>query len=114
MWRTQKPILGRSLAELFDVPPTRWGLRGDPPLWQALAQGALHEDWPASPADLTATLERLFENVTAYPLNHAEPVYVAACDQGGLSAGLVSPAFWRETVLPLLQERYARAPHVEL
>jgi len=84
-------------------------LRGDPLLWQALANATESHPWPPSTEQLQADFTRLFEQLTGFPLSHQAPIYLREYDQGGLSAGKVSPAYWREAVLPLLLARFAQA-----
>lgn len=93
------------LSELFAIPP-RWQLRGDPVLWQKMAQASESLPWPSSPEQLTASFSQSFKALTGTSLAHNGIVYLPAFDQGGLSGGQVSPADWRETVLPWLQARY--------
>lgn len=98
-------------AALFAPAPRRWGLRGDPHLWDMLAAAAA--DWPP-PAD-AAALERdlaaAFRAVVGQDWNGDEPIPVAALAKpwGGMSNGMVDPRWWRQTGVPLLLSRLAAA-----
>ena len=99
-----------ALATLFaDRTGVWWGLRGDPPLWQAIEDRFDSEPLPASPDALRAVIEEAFLALTGSPIDSEEHIYVEAFERGGMSSGLVSPKFWRETALPLLTERWRDA-----
>jgi hypothetical protein len=65
--------------------------------------------FPQTEAEFIALLERTFEELTGSPLSSADDIYVEKYAHGGMSSGYVSPAFWRETALPLLLTRYAES-----
>jgi len=60
---------------------------------------------PATPEGLTSVIAEAFEELTGFPLSHADPIYVEKYNHGGMSSGYVQPRFWRETPVPLLQGR---------
>lgn len=60
---------------------------------------------PATPEGLASVIEGAFEELTGFPLSHADPIYVERYSHGGMSSGYVQPKFWRETAVPLLQGR---------
>jgi general secretion pathway protein I len=97
-----------TMAVLFVGRPARWGLRGDPPLWDALAADLAALPLPATPAECKALLEERFALLTGAPIAQREDILVPAFRHGGMSSGYVSPAFWRRTALPLLLRRHAR------
>ena len=105
--------MSRDLASLFDPPPPNWGLRGDPELWAAmrgLAAGTRVADRAAAETALTA----LFAGLAGTPLDSDAPALPLPLPlplsgdrpSGGMSTGMVSPAFWRDTGLPLLLSRF--------
>lgn len=98
-----------TLAELFYPEPTRWGLRGDPGLWAALADrlGAL--PLPEDEETFAALLSASYAQLTGPDVTPDGEVTVPAFDRGGLSGGRIDAGFWHETALPLLRERYAAA-----
>lgn len=97
--------------DLFDPPPATWGLRGDPHLWHALRDRFAGHPLPGDSAELAAAVEAAFRDIVGQGWTGETPVAVAALrsDRGGMSNGLVSPPWWRETALPLLAERWRAA-----
>ncbi len=92
-----------TVASLFQDKPGQWGLRGDPYLWQEMADHFAHTPLPATAAELRALLETAFETLTGYPLSTDEKFFfIERFSHGGMSSGLVAPAFWRDKALPLL------------
>ena len=97
----------RTLADLFEPPPSRWGLRGDPYLWQAMAVEFGNQAVPASESELEALLGDIFAKWVGQPISSSDrSIFVPKFSHGGMSSGHVSPAFWRDTALPLLRERF--------
>lgn len=96
----------RTISDLFQQQPHRWGLRGDPHLWRAMQQRLAHMPFPPNAAELRMLIERTFEVLTGSPISAQEPFYVERFSHGGMSSGYVVPEFWRTTALPLLIERY--------
>jgi len=101
---------GPSWADaLFDVPPARWGLRGDPHLW-----ADLHADLRAVPAPpgsreaMAALLTDRLHRLGGVDLRAAgdDPVRVPRFGTSGMSGGYVAPAFWRDVAVPLLSDRW--------
>jgi len=95
------------LSELFKEEPLRWGLRGDPFLWRDMERTLRGISFPQTEAQFIALIERTFEQLTGARISSADHIYVEKYAHGGMSSGYVSPAFWRETALPLLRARYA-------
>ncbi len=99
----------RFVSELFVDRPQRWGLRGDPPLWDALLQHFAGITIPCSAADLSALVEAAFESLTQHAIAETQPFYIEKYARGGMSNGMVSPEFWRQHGLPLILARQGRA-----
>lgn len=99
--------MGRTfaVAALFRDEPQRWGLRGDPYLWREMRQHLEGVGCPATSEALTSVIGEAFEELTGFPLSHADPIYIEKYSHGGMSSGYVNPRFWRETAVPLLQGR---------
>lgn len=92
--------------DMFEPRPTRWGLRGDPLLWDAL-EASLEPLEPSDIDDIEAHLRALYAKLVGEPLTEADtPVEVERFKMGGMSSGMVSPTFWREEGIPLLVSRF--------
>jgi hypothetical protein len=100
-----------AVAALFQDEPRQWGLRGDPYLWREMREHLEGVGCPATPERLASIIEEAFEELTGFPISHADPIYLEKYSHGGMSSGYVNPKFWRETAVPLLQARLsARRP----
>ena len=96
-----------TIAELFRPEPFRWGLRGDPYLWRDMQQRLAAVGRPATEDELVATIAAMFEELTGHAISHADCIHLEKYSHGGMSSGMVSPEFWRNTAIPLLRQRYA-------
>ena len=97
---------------LFDPPPGTWGLRGDPGFWAEMRDHLAAHPLPPESGTLSAMIADSFAALTGVALSDAsDALPVPRLDQGrgGLSAGLVSGPFWRDTAVPLLLSRHAQA-----
>ncbi|WP_203136515.1 macro domain-containing protein [Microbacterium sp. JZ31] len=96
-----------STGGLFDPEPSQWGLRGDPHLWRALLTRLATVARPGTREELEALIRSAAEEILGGALAEEAPIYVAAFDPGhGMSAGSVSPGWWRQTGIPLLLDRF--------
>jgi hypothetical protein len=94
---------------LFDDQPARWGLRGDPYLWQDLHTALRgYRQAPASRAELARILTRQLRDLAGLDLSDPDdgPVRVPRYPTSGMTGGFVAPAFWRDVAVPLLLERW--------
>ena len=96
----------KTIGDLFQQKPGQWGLRGDPHLWQEMADHFADTPLPDSTERLEQLLTQLFESLTGQPITAEKFIAVERFPRGGMSGGMVSPEFWRETVVPLLLTRY--------
>ncbi|MGW4161376.1 hypothetical protein [Streptomyces sp. NPDC004788] len=98
------------VSELFDPAPGRWGLRGDPFVWQALRDTLSGADVPPSAEAVAGLLRATFEELVEVDLlgEPAPHVYRQRYAHGGMSSGMVHLDMWRHTLLPLLVERAGR------
>ena len=96
----------KTLASLFEDVPMRWGLRGDPHLWQEMKATLGDATYPATEEQFAALLEATYQHLTGTPLTDPDPVFVERHSHGGMSSGYVSPQFWADTAIPLLRARY--------
>jgi hypothetical protein len=100
----------RPLDALFEPPPDRWGLRGDPHVWRELQSRLAGRDRPATPTELVDLLRSTFRDVVGvdpFADDAPEQVYRAEFAHGGISSGTVSLSTWRERLIPLLEARAA-------
>ena len=97
------------LAAVFRQYPNRRGLRGDAQLWYAMERRAAAVPLPANGDALAAHVHAEFVQHTGRALTPGEPFFVKGLDHGGISGGMVTPAWWLDTALPLLRERLAAA-----
>lgn len=95
------------VSDIFEDEPSQWGLRGDPYLWRELKARLDAMDMPETPEQLKSMIEKEYEMVTGYSINHQECFRVEKFAHGGLSSGGISPAFWHERGIPMLVNRHA-------
>ncbi|MCC6436792.1 MAG: hypothetical protein IT196_17290 [Acidimicrobiales bacterium] len=96
--------------ELFIEPPPRWGLRGDPFLWQELHERLLDLPRPASADAFTELLRLELRALCGLDVlaERRPSLRIERYPEGGRSGGLVSPAAWRDELVPLLAGRFDR------
>ncbi|MBW6437456.1 hypothetical protein KZ829_27360 [Actinoplanes hulinensis] len=97
-----------SLGDLFDPPPLRWGLRGDPHLWQAMRRRFADDDLPADKQALEKAVETAFEEITGARMGDGTgvvrmPEYRIG---SGMSDGMVSGEWWHTSARVLLRDRW--------
>ncbi len=97
------------VADLFQDKPWQWGLRGDPYLWQEMANHFAGTPLPDTAAQLEQLLSQAFETLTGQPITAEKFVAVERFPRSGMSGGMVSPEFWRETAVPLLLKRFTES-----
>lgn len=101
------------VGDLFERHPVQFGMRGDLYLWQALRSEFAGTPVPSSWFELRRIVIEAVERIIGQPLNaHADPVsvYVAEFDPGsGMSAGQVHMAWWVNTGIPILLDRFEAA-----
>ncbi|AYQ92268.1 hypothetical protein [Burkholderia gladioli] len=97
----------QDFSSLFEPPPAQWGLRGDPHLWEAMRAALRGQALPASAEALEASIAERYLDLTGQALDLPDRLHVPAFAHGGMSSGMISPRFWRDTALPLLRARLA-------
>lgn len=107
--RKDKNDVAKTMDALFRPRPRRWGLRGDPFLWDELSSLLAHMPLPVAASQFVGLIERSFLQLTGHPFSSVEPFFVERLAHGGMSSGHVSPEFWRLEALPLLLRRYERS-----
>ena len=100
----------KQVDDLFDPEPTRWGLRGDPWVWQAMRDHLAGAYLPPSLGEVEAMLYAAFNRLVAVDLaTEIEPsVFREEFAHGGMSSGGIHLETWRVDLIPLLVDR-ARA-----
>ena len=93
-------------ADLFEQRPLRWGLRGDPHLWQELQAHFASSPLPEKASELQQQLGAAFHLLTGASLSTQGSVRVERFPTLGMSGGLVSVDFWRESAVPFLLSRF--------
>jgi hypothetical protein len=95
------------VADLFDPEPDRWGLRGDPWVWQAMRNHLGDTYLPPTLAEVERMLYAAFNRLVGVDLaTEMEPsVYRAEFAHGGMSSGHIHIETWRVDLLPLLVDR---------
>jgi hypothetical protein len=107
---------GLKVTALLEPQPGRWGLRGDPHLWEALRLHLAEEDMPDTVDAVMRLVHGAFGELTGVDLasDHEEMVYREQYAHGGMSSGWISLTTWREDLMPLIAARAAavvrRAP----
>ena len=96
----------RIFIELFCPEPEQWGLRGDPNLWREMAFRLATTPLPHAPDEVSDVLTSVFHEITGHSLSHADDFYCAQFDSGGMSGGMISVAFWRDSGIPMLLNRF--------
>lgn len=96
--------MGRDLSFIFEKKPMRWGLRGDPYLWDEMQESCIGKSLDIDEYEIGKFVCDYFKKVTGKELTYNEEVYVERLAHGGMSSGFVSGAFWITKGIPLLIE----------
>jgi hypothetical protein len=91
-------------SDLFLKSPG-WGLRGDPYLWFELRDELEFKPLPTSSPELFNELSASFLKLTGYALEQARPFNIERWSHGGMSSGMIDPAWWLDNYVPLLIDR---------
>lgn len=95
------------VSEIFAERPERWGLRGDPFLWERLEKRFGGVPVPYPPEELRRNILRELELLFGEEPSAGKICFVPefAKVHVGMSTGGISADFWLETAIPLLVER---------
>ena len=94
-------------ADVFVKRHFQWGLRGDPLLWNELKETLGDKELPETAEEFLQILhEKYFELTKTKPDSKKHHFYIEKYDTGGMSRGMISPKFWRETGFSKLLENY--------
>jgi len=61
---------------------------------------------PDTADELIALIQSAFEKLTNHSMSEKENFFVERLNHGGMSGGYVSPAFWRNKVIPMMREQF--------
>lgn len=94
-----------TVADLFSPIPESWGYRGDVFLWLEMRAALNNVPIPDQETDLCWLIAAQYHALTGSSMLTEAEVLVPRFGRGGMSSGMVSGEFWRETLVPLLQQR---------
>ncbi len=94
-----------TMNALFEPKPTQWSLRGDPFLWEAMKSNFTATPMPNNAESLAKLIRQQFKEITSHSLDEDKYFKLHQFNHGGMSGGGISPEFWRNTLIPLLQQR---------
>src|SRR5262249_29210343 len=105
-WRARVKV-----SALLEPPPRRWGLRGDPHVWQALRLHLAGEDMPGTVEEVMGLVHAAFPELAGAgrASDHHARVYREQYAHGGMSSGWIDLATWRGRLMPLIAARAAAA-----
>ena len=100
-----------NVSVIFTPKPERWGLRGDPYLWQLLKIKYQTVELPYPPEKLPEDITRIVAELIGkeprpnghYKVETFSKIHV------GMSTGMIAWDYWLETAIPLLMKRLEQA-----
>lgn len=95
----------KSIGTLFDPEPEQMGLRGDRGLWQAMRSALADDPIPSDPQELQTKLEATYRELTGQSLSDPTEKHIPQFATGGMSSGMISPAFWSDSAFPMIVAR---------
>ncbi|AIQ25829.1 hypothetical protein NYE25_15765 [Paenibacillus sp. FSL E2-8871] len=96
----------KTVSVIFNERPKRWGLRGDPYLWDELERYFQEVNYPCTGEEFAEIFKYAFEELTGSSLGDLDKqIYCEKYSHGGMSSGHVCLEFWIEVAIPLLIER---------
>ena len=100
--------MNKDLSLIFERKPSRWGLRGDPYLWEEMQGVCVGKPLKIDAFGIADFVSDYFQIVTGVPLTCDAKVYVERFAHGGMSSGYVCGRFWIAKGIPLLIENLRR------
>ena len=94
------------ISKCFENKPIRWGLRGDPYLWDEMKKKTELITLPVTVNELNKLLHGLFKELTGENPQKGKNIFVKRFDNGGMSGGVVNSDFWIDNGFPLILKRY--------
>ena len=98
-------IKSNDLSVIFDLEPTKWGLRGDPWFWRYLKDLFEQYDTTISTEELEKIIKDEHKKLTGENLDVDSCAYCSKFDHGGMSHGGLYGKFWVNEAIPLLKNR---------
>ena len=94
-----------NVSVIFKERPRKWGLRGDPFLWDDMDKFFDTKSLPYTRKEFKTDFFNQFFVFCGRELGTEMMTYVPRYARGGMSSGMVSHDFWQNTALPLLLTR---------
>ncbi len=98
----------KDLSLIFERRPSRWGLRGDPYLWDEMKDNCVAQSLDIDEVGIAKFVSEYFEKVTGVPMTFEARAYVERFAHGGMSSGSVDGGFWISKGIPTLIENLHR------
>lgn len=93
------------VSAIFNERPEKWGLRGDPFLWDDLEREFSQVLLPCTEEEFISKMKEYFFYITGHSLDEIDNFYVEQYNKGGMSSGYICPEVWNNEFLPLLIQR---------
>ena len=103
----------KRLNTVFSDPPGKWGLMGEPQLWEEFKAHFIQESAPGTEEKFLEELYDTFEKLTGRSVQSDSFIYVNRFNRGGIGSGLVDPWNWRAVVIPALTRRYRETRDIQ-
>lgn len=91
----------KSVAIIFHPKLERWGLRGDPFLWEHLMDFFKMISLPCDEKEFVTLFEKEFKRVAKKDFHGKDNIYVEQFAHGGMSSGQISMEFWKSVAFPV-------------
>ena len=98
----------KDLSIVFERRPSRWGLRGDPYLWDEMKDNCVTRSLDIDEYGIAKFVSEYFEKATGVPLTFEARAYVERFAHGGMSSGSIDGGFWISKGIPTLIENLHR------
>jgi hypothetical protein len=99
-----------TIGKLFFDEPNQYGLRGDIGLWEDLGKYFLLHDLPQNENLLPGLIDAAITTLTGSSVFNGKNFHVDKYNQGGMSGGGISCAFWTRKAIPLIMSRMQSRP----
>ena len=101
-----------TVATLFRDDPPRWGLRGDPYLWNELHESLRTASAPRTRGELAHRLREQLRHLCGVDIvsTDEQAVRIERFPTEGMSGGYVSAQDWKDRFIPLLVGRFDPEP----